>query len=120
MAFVAVAAASVYAKQLAAMLFPVYGIYALRVLGLQRAMRSNIWFAALALAILALPVVPLTLSMSTLNVELVKNRATHVAATPDSYVRPVASALRGQLSMGVLALSVIGLARVLISQNGRR
>src|SRR5438309_5425448 len=71
-AFVAVSAASVYAKQLAGLLFPAYGLYALVMLGPRRLMRRDMWIAAIALGMLALPVVPMTLALSAQNVAWVK------------------------------------------------
>jgi hypothetical protein len=115
-AFVAAAAASVYAKQLGAMLFPVYVVYALIRLGPRRLMQRDIGVAAMALGILVAPAVPLTLAMSAPNVNWVTSGATRVGSL-STYVSPLAAALPVQFSPTLLVLAAIGFVRVAVRRE---
>ena len=115
-AFVATSAASVYAKQLAAMLFPVYLVYAFVRLGGSRLMRRDTLIAAITLAVLVMPVVPMTLMLSSANVRWVRKGAT-TSVSAGAYARPVAEALGVQFSTSVLALAAIGLIRAMLARD---
>lgn len=115
-AFVAACAASVYAKQLGAMLFPVYIAYALFRLGPRRLMRRDIGMAAIALAILVAPAVPLTLALSAPNVRWVTSGATQVVSLR-TYVSPLRKALPLQFSPILLVLAGIGLVTVAVRRD---
>jgi hypothetical protein len=117
-AFVAAAAASVYAKQLAVVLFPAYLAFALVRLGGRRLAGRDIVIAAAALGLLVAPAVPMTLALSAPNVQWVASSAAG-AASFRAYVSPVAEALGVQFSAVVLGLAALGLAKVIVQRDRR-
>lgn len=116
-AFVVVSAASVYAKQLAGLLFPAYAAYALLMLGPRRLMQRDLWIAAIGLAVLVLPMVPMTLALSARNVAWVSGSVSEgiaAVSAPASLAAPVWTAITGQFSTSMLVLAAIGLLRIVI------
>ena len=115
---VVVAAASVYAKQLAGLLFPAYAIYAVVRLGPRRMLRRDTVTAMVVLAVLVSPLVPLTLRMSSWNVDWVADAAIG-GGSRASRLQPIVSALSAQLSVSMLLLAGLGLARIVIQRDRR-
>ncbi len=121
--FVALTVASVYAKQLAAMLVPVSGLYLLGTLGWRRTVRPDVVLAFAAVALLCVPMVPMTMQLSAPNVAWVATRAARtVGLSPTSVpIRsigaPVITALRGQFAWPVLAAATAGAVLLLVERR---
>lgn len=121
--FVIAATASVYAKQLAAMLIPVCGLYVLVALGWRRATRVDVLAASGAIALLCAPVVPMTLWLSAHNVAWVAEQAMRTL-TPQAELgsslrasAPVLTALTMQFAWPVLAAAAAGAVLVLTERR---
>lgn len=124
-AFVACASASVWAKQIAAVAFPAFILYAIARLGWRRLLRRDVIAASAVLAVLAGSMLAVSAAVSTVNVQrallLVRPGASPPVPDQANPSRPNALRIMGEviartpaaatvhLTEGVLAASLIGL-----------
>lgn len=114
--FAAAATLSLYAKQLAIVVFPAYLLTAVTALGVRRLLGRDVVVAAAAIAIGAFPLVPMTLLLSTTNVSgtvAVWQRTQH------AFGGVLRSALADQFSAPVLVVIAAGVVRAIVSRDGR-
>jgi len=114
--FVVTASLSLYAKQLAVFVFPAYLAAAVASLGYRRLLRRDIVLAAATIALVSMPLVPMTLMLSSSNVEWTLTSAQNAYRNPLGIVW---KALSPQLTMPILLLSAAGMGRVMIHRDLR-
>jgi Dolichyl-phosphate-mannose-protein mannosyltransferase len=115
-AFVLASTLSLYAKQLAIFVFPAYLGTAWASLGLKRLLKRDTLTAFSAIAVLALPLVPMTLALSQTNVSWSIRSAGRVARAPN---RILLAAIEGQFEMPVLVLALAGAGLALWKKEQR-
>jgi Dolichyl-phosphate-mannose-protein mannosyltransferase len=111
-ASVLLAAASIWAKQLTVFALPGLAFYVWWRLGWRRLLRRDVLLAALAAAIVILPIVPLTLVLSAHNVRAVSGQfeAAGLADRLDVGRQALRVALAGQLGLPLVGAALAGLA----------
>jgi Dolichyl-phosphate-mannose-protein mannosyltransferase len=114
--FVLASTLSLYAKQLAIFVFPAFLGTAVASLGMGRLLKRDILLALLAIALLAMPLVPMTLALSQTNVSWVVRSAGRVTREPE---RILLTAIEGQFAMPVLFLSFAGAGLALWKRDER-
>lgn len=116
-AFVAAATLSLYAKQLAVLMFPAYFVAALLALGPRRLLRRDVLWAAGVIVAAALPLVPMTFILSKANVTWTVAALQHANRQPASQLMWIAT--KAQLAVPVLLLAIVGLARLALQRDLR-
>ncbi|HUF46327.1 MAG TPA: glycosyltransferase family 39 protein [Vicinamibacterales bacterium] len=110
--FVLAAAGSLYAKQLAVFVFPAYVAIVAGSLGVRRLAGRDLVLAAVALAVLILPLAWMTLAMSPANVRAAVTVLTDRSDASGPWLS-VWRALKGQFTWPMLVLIGLGAARAL-------
>jgi dolichyl-phosphate-mannose-protein mannosyltransferase len=103
--FVVLSTLSLYAKQVAILVFPAFVGIALMSLGVKRLIKRDILLAFLAIVVLTLPLVAMTYALSQTNVMWVVRSAGNAARQPN---RILSLAAEGQFVRPVLLLSLAG------------
>jgi len=114
--FAAAVSLGLYAKQLTVFVLPAYAVAAVASLGVRRMLRRDVAFAAAAIAIASLPLVPMTLMLSASNV------AWTLMSAQNAYRDPFGVLWKGlsaQLTVPVLLLATVGLSRAVIQRDRR-
>jgi 4-amino-4-deoxy-L-arabinose transferase-like glycosyltransferase len=117
-AFVACAAASLYAKHLTVFVFPAYLAYALFRVGYRRLLRRDTLVAAGVLGLLIAPLVPITLKLSSTNVEFILEEVSGATGAMTS-LDIIRAAVGPQMSWALLLSSLAGIARAVIYTDRR-
>jgi hypothetical protein len=116
-AFVTAATLSLYAKQLAVLVFPAYFVAALLALGPRRLLGRDVLWAAGVIVVAALPLVPMTFILSKANVTWTVAAMQHANRQPASQLMWIAT--KAQLAVPVLLLAIVGLARLALQRDLR-
>ena len=114
--FVVCAALSLYAKQLAIFVFPAYLALVSARLGPRRLFQRDMVLAAVAIVVVALPLVPVTLLLSPANVDVVRGG---LGDSRVHYLAIVRLALQHHFAIPVLLLAGVGGIRAAISADRR-
>ena len=114
--FVVCTALSLYAKQLAVFVFPAYVVLAAVRLGPRRLFQRDMVSAAVAIVVLALPLVPVTLFLSPSNVDVLRGG---LGDPRVHYLAIVGLALQPQFAIPVLLLAAVGAIRAAINRDRR-
>jgi hypothetical protein len=114
--FVATAALSIYAKQLAVFAFPAFAVMALSSLGTRRLLRRDVMVALGVFVVAVAPMVPLTLVMSQTNVAVALDGMSNGRTTVRGVVR---GALEDQFVPMMVIVAAAALIRALVRFRGR-
>lgn len=122
-AFVVLAGLSLYAKQLAVFMFPVWVAHLAVRLGIRRLLRADLLIAAFALFLLTLPLALMTVSLSPRSVGAAVRTIRQLEQTEPGTFRRAAStlqtALASQFAAPVLLLAAVGVVRALVARDRR-
>ncbi len=110
-AFAVAAVLSLYAKQVAVFVFPMFAFMLLQRLGFRQLFRRDILAAAIGMIVAALPLAFMTWILSGMNVSASISALTAPPATPYSVLR---EALLEQFALPAIVLSAIGLIRAFV------
>jgi hypothetical protein len=114
--FVLASTLSLYAKQLSIFVFPAYLGTALVSLGIRRFLKRDIVVAIFGIAVLAMPLIPMTFALSQTNVAWAIRGAGRATREPGEILL---TAIEGQFGWQVLLLSLAGGALALYKRDRR-
>jgi hypothetical protein len=119
LAFLAAVVLSLYAKQLTAMLLPVYALQYARTFGYRSLLSRRALAGAGAVAICALPVVPLTLHYSQFNVQVVTNVSAQARLGSRSLVRLASAVTASQVGLLTVVAALLAAGGAVARRDGR-
>jgi len=115
--FIASAVISMYGKQLAACMLPVYALQIARRGGARQLLKAEVVAGAVAAAILLVPLALMTLELSPHNVRWV--RAVATGSRNVDYLSVVIGAMAAQLSWPIVGLAALGSLRAAATRDRR-
>jgi hypothetical protein len=121
-AFVLLAAATLYAKQLAAFLFPLFALVLVLCVQRSRLLKADVVLWTVGGAVLCVPIVAATLILSPFNVALVAGAVPALVSSDVDVRLPItvlASLLDTQLSVLLLVAMVAGIILSIVRRDGR-
>jgi hypothetical protein len=117
--FIASAVLSLYGKQLAALMLPVYAVYLASQGGFRRLLKPELIVSVFVAAIVLLPLVPITLVVSAQNVRWVTAGGSANTHADSWSFAVIARAMAAQMSWPIVVVAALGTIRAVVTRDLR-